>query len=83
MFVCFVTTFSPLPVFTIAALIRMLTSDQENQQGAYAQLSVAQPQLMKHPLVWKILIYDKKSKDVLSLLLKVGELRKMGVTLEL
>ena len=33
--------------------------------------------------VWKVLIYDRVGQDIISPLLKVGELRDMGVTLHL
>lgn len=33
--------------------------------------------------VWKVLIYDRVGQDILSPLLKVGELRDLGVTLHL
>ena len=33
--------------------------------------------------VWKILIYDKYCGDIISLLLKKGELRNLGITLNL
>lgn len=33
--------------------------------------------------VWKVLVFDKYCSDVVSLLLKKGDLRKQGVTLHL
>jgi hypothetical protein len=32
---------------------------------------------------WKILIYDQPCRDIISPLLKVGDLRKNGITLHL
>lgn len=32
---------------------------------------------------WKVLIYDTFCRDIISPLLKVGELRKQGVTLHM
>jgi hypothetical protein len=35
------------------------------------------------PIVWKVLIYDKSTQDIISPVLRLGELRKQGITLHM
>eukprot|EP00741_Cyanophora_paradoxa_P022802 tig00021518_g22023.t1 len=69
-----------------AALRRMLLLNQSGPDAAAAAAKLGEPSVASSSWqteVWKVLVYDKFCRDIISPLLKVGDLRKLGITLHM
>ncbi|KAJ1031751.1 hypothetical protein NDA13_002140 [Ustilago tritici] len=53
------------------------------QNDSAAAAGAADPSIPSGPLVWKVLVMDKVSKDILATSLRVQDLRENGVTLHM
>ena len=64
---------APPPYLIAEAVVRMLNFNVPSDQNSSHHWQE----------VWKVLVFDKYCSDVVSLLLKKGDLRNQGITLHL
>jgi hypothetical protein len=64
-------SYSKVSTVDTDALLKMLNFNQEQNAEADS------------PIVWKVLVYDKAGQDIISPILRLGELRQQGITLHL
>lgn len=60
-----------------------VTASSSTGKDAGKQVTDALDQGQQGPLVWKVLVLDEQSKDILATCLRVQDLREQGVTLHM
>jgi hypothetical protein len=72
----------PLRELQKKALLRVLNLNAEEDHDAGAQASDLLGVMKGNP-VWKFLVFDKMGQDIISSVLRVSDLREVGVTVHM